>query len=64
MRMPSLPRWTPAGGDENGVVAAVGDDLLHDLGAQRLRVVTKTSWGLRAAAIGRLLSADAASPTC
>jgi hypothetical protein len=37
--MPSLPRWTPAGPDEDGVVAVVGDDLLQVLGAQRLRVV-------------------------
>src|SRR5215211_5653771 len=44
-RMPSLPRWTPARPDEDGVVAVVGDDLLQVLGAQRLRVVVDALLG-------------------
>ena len=44
-RMPSLPRWTPARPDEDGVVAVVGDDLLQVLGAQRLRVVVEDLLG-------------------
>jgi hypothetical protein len=38
-------------GDEDGVVAVVGDDLLQVLGGQRLRVVVEDLLGARVAAM-------------
>jgi hypothetical protein len=34
-----LPRWTPAGGDKDGIVGVVSDDLIQVAWAERLGVV-------------------------